>query len=72
MLAHEMKSDVELTLTMTEQQRDDFMRQRVAKITNAAYGAAQYPKLKSEAMEIWTNALLDEYERQKALALAAD
>lgn len=71
-LAHEMKSDVNLTVTMTELERAEFMRQRVAKITNAAYGAAQYPKLKAEAMEIWTNALLDEYDRQKALRSTAD
>ncbi|MFD2054194.1 hypothetical protein ACFSQT_14155 [Mesorhizobium calcicola] len=70
-LAHEMKSDVNLTVTMTELERDEFMRQRVAKITNAAYGAAQYPKLKAEAMEIWTNALLDEYDCQKAAATEA-
>jgi hypothetical protein len=56
---------------MTELERAEFMRQRVAKITNAAYGAAQYPKLKAEAMEIWTNALLDEYDRQKAELAAA-
>jgi len=67
-LAHEMKSDINLTATMTEQQREDFMRNRVAKITRAAYGAAQYPKLKAEAMQVWTDVLLDEYERQKALA----
>jgi hypothetical protein len=65
-LAHEMKSDVSLNVTMTDLERDEFMRQRVARITNAAYGAAQYPKLKAEAMEVWTTALLDEYDRQKA------
>ena len=71
-LAHEMKSDVSLTVTMTELERDEFMRQRVARITNAAYGAAQYPKLKAEAMEVWTTALLDEYDRQTAAAAVPD
>lgn len=64
-LAHEMKSDINLTVSMSERQRDDFMKNRVAHITSAAYGAAQYPRLKAEAMRIWTDLVLDEYERQK-------
>lgn len=64
-LAHEMKSDINLTVSMSEQQRDDFLKNRVARITSAAYGAAQYPRLKAEAMKIWTDVLLDDYEQQK-------
>lgn len=64
-LAHEMQADINLTVSMSEQQRDDFVRNRVARITSAAYGAAQYPRLKAEAMQIWTDALLVEYEKQK-------
>lgn len=70
-LAHEMKSDIDLTAPWDEQQREDFMRNRVAKITKKAYGTAQYPKLKAEAMQVWTDALLDEYDRQKAMAQGA-
>ncbi|WP_024587589.1 hypothetical protein [Aliihoeflea sp. 2WW] len=65
-LAHEVKSNVDLDVSMTQQQREDFMRQRQARITGQAYGGAQFLKLKSEGMEVWTNALLDEYERQKS------
>jgi hypothetical protein len=65
-LAHDMKSDLDLTVSMTERQREDFLKNRVARITNAAYGAAQFLSLKSLGMEAWTNAVLDEYDRQKA------
>jgi hypothetical protein len=65
-LAHDMKSDLDLTVSMTERQRDDFLKNRVARITNAAYGAAQFLSLKSLGMQVWTDALLDEYEKQKA------
>lgn len=66
-LAHEMKTSIDLNVSMSQQQREDYMRQRQARITAQAYGGAHFLKLKGEAMEIWTNALLDEYERQKAL-----
>lgn len=66
-LAHDMKNDLNLTVTMTERQREDFLKNRVAKITQAAYGAAQFLQLKGMGMEIWTDAVLDEYERQQAL-----
>lgn len=64
-LAHEMKVDVNLAVSMSEEQRDDFLKNRVARITSAAYGTAQYPRLKAEAMQIWTDILLDEYDKQK-------
>lgn len=70
-LAHEVKSNVDLEVSMTQQQREDFMRQRQAKITRLAYGGAQFLKLKGEAMQVWTDALLDEYDRQKAATEAA-
>jgi integrase len=68
-LAHEVKTDVDLSVSMTQQQRDDFMRQRQARITKQAYGGAMFLKLKGEAMQIWTDALLDEYDRQTASPL---
>ncbi len=66
-LAHDMRNDLSLAATMTEKQRDDFLKTRVAKITQAAYGASQFLQLKGMGMEIWTDAVLDEYDRQKAL-----
>lgn len=65
-LAHEMKTSVDLNVSMTQQQREDYMRQRQARITAQAYGGAHFLKLKAEAMQVWTDALLDEYDRQKA------
>jgi hypothetical protein len=67
-LAHEMKTSVDLNVSMTQQQREDFMRQRQARITAQAYGGAHFLKLKGEAMQVWTDALLDEYDRQKSAA----
>jgi hypothetical protein len=63
-LAHDMKSDLDLTVSMTERQREDFLKNRVARITSAAYGAAQFLSLKSLGMKEWTDALLNEYDRQ--------
>ena len=66
-LAHEVDEKEGLKASATERQRKDFQRQRTAKITAMAYGSeAQFLELKSEAMELWTDALLDEYDRQKA------
>ncbi len=56
-------------MTASERERADFQRLRPTRITKMAYGGAQYLSLKKEAMTIWTNTLLDEYERQKAKAL---
>lgn len=68
-LAHEVTEKEGLAASATERQRKDFQRQRTAKITAMAYGSeAQFLDLKSEAMTLWTNAVLDEYERQKALS----
>ena len=66
-LAHDMRNDLDLTVSMNERQREDFLKNRVAKITQAAYGSAQFLSLKAQGMQIWTDALLDEYERQMAL-----
>lgn len=66
-LAHEMRTNIDLAVSMTQQQRDDFMRQRQARITAQAYGGAHFLKLKAEAMQVWTTAVLDEYDRQKSL-----
>ena len=64
-LAHEVDDKEGLKASATEKQRADFQRQRTARITRLAYGnEAQFIDLKSEAMALWTDAVLDEYERQ--------
>ncbi|WP_142627997.1 hypothetical protein [Rhizobium sp. P007] len=66
-LAHEVSEKEVLTASATELQKADFRKQRTAKITRMAYGGeSQFIELKSEAMEVWTNTVLDEYDRQKA------
>lgn len=65
-LAHDIHEKSELAVTASEREREDFQRLRTARITKMAYGGAQYIALKKEAMRIWTDAVLDEYERQKA------
>lgn len=67
-LAHDIHEKEALAVTASERERADFQRLRTARITKMAYGGAQYLSLKKEAMTIWTNTLLDEYERQKAKA----
>jgi hypothetical protein len=65
-LAHEVKDDTRLRVSQSDQQRLDFQKERAAKITQTAYGAeSQFIELKSLAMEAWTTAVLDEYDRQK-------
>lgn len=65
-LAHEVKESESLTPSATERQRADFKRQHLARITQLAYHAeTQVIDIKNEAMALWTNAVLDEYQRQK-------
>ncbi|KQQ61184.1 hypothetical protein ASF69_01800 [Rhizobium sp. Leaf311] len=67
-LAHEVKDDTRLKASAADRSRLDFQKERAAKITQTAYGAeSQFIELKSLAMEEWTNAILDEYDRQKLL-----
>ncbi|NTI03102.1 hypothetical protein G6K88_13845 [Agrobacterium rhizogenes] len=69
-LAHEVKDDTRLRASQTEQQRIDFQKERAAKITQTAYGAeSQFIQLKSLAMQAWTDAVLDEYDGQKAASI---
>jgi len=65
-LAHDIHEKASLAVTANERERDDFQRLRTARITKMAYGGSQYLRLKKEAMKIWTNAVLDEYEHQKS------
>jgi hypothetical protein len=64
-LAHEVKDDTHLRVSAADRSRLDFQKERAAKITQTAYGAeSQFIELKSVAMLEWTNAILDEYDRQ--------
>ncbi len=64
-LAHEVADDSRLRTNDAARKRLDFQMQRAAKITSVAYGAeSQFIELKSLAMTEWTNAILDEYDRQ--------
>ncbi|MBY5408877.1 hypothetical protein HFO98_10385 [Rhizobium leguminosarum] len=64
-LAHEVNDDSRLKFSETARKRLDFQKERAAKITAVAYGAeSQFIELKSLAMTEWTNAVLDEYDRQ--------
>lgn len=65
-LAHDIHEKEALAVTASEREREDFQRLRTARITKMAYGGSQYIKLKKEAMKIWTDVVLDEYDRQKA------
>lgn len=67
-LAHEIDEREKLAATANDREREDFARLRTARITRMAYGGAQYLALKKEALTLWTDALLDEYDRQKAAA----
>lgn len=66
-LAHEIKETEAMAVTLTERQREDFRRRRQAKVTILAYGGAQQIALKKEAMNVWTDLILDEYAFQKGL-----
>ncbi|QOD63815.1 hypothetical protein HGK82_00655 [Ochrobactrum sp. MT180101] len=69
-LAHEIKETEAMAVTLTERQREDFRRRRQAKVTILAYGGAQQIGLKKEAMNVWTDLILDEYAHQKCLKAA--
>ncbi len=61
--AHEIQEKELLRATNSEKRREDFHRERSARITRLAYGSeVQFIKLKKEAMETWTNAVLDRYD----------
>jgi hypothetical protein len=65
-LAHELDTKKAPKATASEREREDFLKLHTARITRMAYGSkAQFLGLKSEALSLWTDALLDEYERQK-------
>jgi hypothetical protein len=65
-LAHEVDEKERLAALASDREREEWLRQRTARITRMAYGGAQYLKLKKEAIRLWTDAVLDEYDRQKA------
>ncbi|MBB2678941.1 UNVERIFIED_ORG: hypothetical protein GGI61_002501 [Rhizobium esperanzae] len=60
-LAHEVRRAGRL-----DGENDESREQRLARITRLAYGGAQHLHLKRKAMTVWTDAVLDEYDRLKA------
>ena len=66
-LAHEIKETEAMSVSLTDRQREDFRRRRQAKVTIMAYGGSQQLGLKKEAMNVWTDLILDEYARQKGI-----
>ncbi|MEY9198407.1 integrase [Sinorhizobium fredii] len=63
-LAHELKLSDNLNEDeLSPDQKEEWQAQRMAKITKLAYGGGQHMQLKSRAMEAWTDAVLDAYER---------
>jgi len=71
-LAHELDTAKAPKATASEREREDFLKMHTARITRMAYGSkAQFLGLKSEALQLWTDAVLDEYDRQKAELAAA-
>lgn len=65
-LAHEIDEKEQLAAMASDREREEWLKQRTARITRMAYGGSQYIRLKKEAIALWTDALLDEYDRQKA------
>ncbi|MHA6642725.1 hypothetical protein [Mesorhizobium sp. A623] len=71
-LAHELDTAKAPKATASEREREDFLKMHTARITRMAYGSkAQFLGLKSEALQLWTDVVLDEYDRQKAELAAA-
>lgn len=72
-MAHDITKDSSIdTSNMTPEQHEAFFRQMTAAITTAAYGDVMNMRLKGDAMQAWTDAVLDEYDRQKALKTLAE
>lgn len=67
-MAHDITKDSKIdTSNMTPEQHEIFLKQMTAEITTRAYGDVMNMKIKGDAIEIWVNAVLDEYDRLKAL-----
>lgn len=57
---------------MTDAQFEVWARNRVAKITGESYGDIQHMKLKGEAMLLWSNAVIDAWEKWRAQPIFVD
>lgn len=58
-LAHKIKMP---EIPASDKERDDWLEQHVEDVTAAAYHNPGHMQLKSKAMLVWTNAILDRYE----------
>lgn len=61
-LAHEVRLTDDLLFVDNARNREQYLELRVSRVTKLAYGAGGFIPLKSKAMEVWTNVLLDRYE----------
>ena len=57
---------------MSDAQFEVWARNRVAKITGESYGDIQHMKLKGEAMLLWSNAVIDAWEKWRAQPIFVD
>ncbi|WP_288430139.1 hypothetical protein [uncultured Agrobacterium sp.] len=61
-LGHEVRLSDDLLFVDNARNREQYLELRVSRVTKLAYGAGGFMPLKSKAMEIWTNTLLNRYE----------
>ncbi|TCA41731.1 hypothetical protein E0J16_34140 [Rhizobium pisi] len=61
-LAHEVRLTDDLLFVDNARNREQYLELRVSRVTKLAYGAGGFIPLKSKAMEVWTNTLIDRYE----------
>ncbi len=72
-LAHTIKDPTILDFNKSDQRLYDRMRQSPADVTKKSYGAhSAYMELKKASMELWVNAVLAAYERQKHIPWAGE
>ncbi len=66
-MAHDITRDSKVeTSNMNPAQHEAFLKQMTAAITTQAYGDVMNMRIKGDAMEVWTDAVLDEYAKQKS------
>jgi integrase len=72
-LTHKIKDSMILDCNSSDQRVYDRMRQSPADVTQKSYGAhSMYMGLKKDAMELWVDAVLEAYERQKQMPWKGD
>ncbi len=68
LLSHAIKDPMIAGFTQSDQALFNRMKQSPARVTAQSYGAhSPYLQLKLDAMDLWVNAVLNEYDRQKTM-----